>query len=1293
MKKTLPVKIWSAFTIFSMLAFLVYPVGIRTARAEGEEEEDTLIADLVNSRVIQVDSTGRIVWLFKYQDWYMPEHATRLPNGHILISLDKSHNGYDGCVIEIDLDGNIIWQYNNVFPESAERLANGNTLITDLGHYRVIEVTPTGDIVWEINNLRVPHRASRLSNGNTLLAERDNGRVIEVNSSGAIVWQVTGLPFVTSAQRLENGNTLLNQSASKRVFEVDSTGVIVWQIYFSYIPLSAYRISNGHTLVTGYSNSVEEIDSTGTVVWAKTGLNLPTSAERVPHINYVNQQPQASAGGPYFSDTHTPVTLDASASSDPLDEPLFYRWDFTNDGTWDTDWSSSPQFVYTWPEAYSGLVAVEASDGELSDTATAEATITQYINLPPVAEAGGPYTGDENTVISLDGSLSSDPLGDPLQYRWDFDNDGIWDTDWSSFPKIYYTSPDDYSGLINLEVTDGELSATDTAQITVNNLNPQTNILTGMVTADNYVVVSNSYGQTYFIDITNGSFSSPSLIDDKSNGMYGAGIGDFDNDGVLEILAGDDGNTWYYDKTGEGNSFAPAVSIDHSKHAYRGDFAEGDFDNDGNLDALMADREASFLTMYWGNGDGTFRVGTFTAVTDIKGLDAADFNNDGLMDFAAAIGKGNALVYLNRGDGNFAKPVDLRLSLRDASAISAGDFNGDGNADIVVGQSEMKFVPGNGNGTFDIPVALTFPYYAYAMAESDINGDGVLDLVFADGKSRMFYLTGNGDGTFTNQSYVIIKTNSIYGIATSSAGLPETTFNEGENIDFRADYSDQGLLDTHTASWDWGDGSPTESGTVTQTQSTPIIKGNVTGTHTYGDSGEYIITLTLQDDDGGVAIDSQNITVDNLPPEIEAGEDMTAYQGIPVEFSASLNDPGWLDTHTIVWDFGDGTQAEGLLNPTHVYPINDTYLVTLTVTDDDGAVVSDTLNVTVIDNTQPGDNVEVNPSEDVGVTFGGVTESGNTSVEVTTTNPGPDKEGFKFLGTYYDIITDASYTPPVTVCLDYDDTGLNPNRENNLKIFHWVEPDWIDATSSLDTENNIICGTVNSLSWFAVADDEDAPVITVNRPVAYGLYQINTALDFSAVDEGTGLASIEGVLTNTAGQVLTIQNGYQPSPGVYSLVVNATDLAGNASQSQAIPFVVYDPTGGFATGGGWFYPDSESNLNPENKATFGFVAKYKQEVSTGNLEFQYHGSDGLNLKSMTIDWLVISDTSAQFQGTGTINGEGFYTFRVQAKDFGEQGIETDHFDIRIWQGADTSVDPLYKAKNILSGGNIVVHKK
>jgi hypothetical protein len=111
-----------------------------------------------------------------------------------------------------------------------------------------------------------------------------------------------------------------------------------------------------------------------------------------------------------------------------------------------------------------------------------------------------------------------------------------------------------------------------------------------------------------------------------------------------------------------------------------------------------------------------------------------------------------------------------------------------------------------------------------------------------------------------------------------------------------------------------------------------------------------------------------------------------------------------------------------------------------------------------------------------------------------------------------------------------------------------------------------------------------------------------------------------------------------PSSGLYTLSVTATDDAGNSGTEEVI-FVVYDPSAGFVTGGGWIFPDGESTL-PDGKATFGFVSKYKNNIATGTLEFQYNDAD-INLKSNSIDWLAISGASARAHGVSFLSSVCF----------------------------------------------------
>ena len=91
------------------------------------------------------------------------------------------------------------------------------------------------------------------------------------------------------------------------------------------------------------------------------------------------------------------------------------------------------------------------------------------INSAPTADANGPYVGDEGLAITFDAAHSTDPEGDDLQFRWDFQSDGTWDTGWLTSPTTDHTWPDDWQGTVTLEVTDGEFADIATASVLVSN--------------------------------------------------------------------------------------------------------------------------------------------------------------------------------------------------------------------------------------------------------------------------------------------------------------------------------------------------------------------------------------------------------------------------------------------------------------------------------------------------------------------------------------------------------------------------------------------------------------------------------------------------------------------------------------------------------------------------------------------------------------------------------------------------------------------------------------------------------
>jgi PKD repeat protein len=174
--------------------------------------------------------------------------------------------------------------------------------------------------------------------------------------------------------------------------------------------------------------------------------------------------------------------------------------------------------------------------------------------------------------------------------------------------------------------------------------------------------------------------------------------------------------------------------------------------------------------------------------------------------------------------------------------------------------------------------------------------------------------------------------------------------------------------------------------------------------------------------------------------------------------------------------------------------------------------------------------------------------------------------------------------------------------------------------------------------------------------------------------------------------------------GVYEvcLIVNDGLLDSEPACTLA---VVYDPSSGFVSGGGWI--DSPAGAyKPDQslagKATFGFVSKYQKGASipTGNTAFQFEVG-GFEFYSTAYEWLVVNTagTNAQFKGSGLVNGAldpngNAYKFMLWATDGTTSGVP-DTFRIRIWWEDAAGEHDVYDngVAQAIGAGSIVVHTK
>ena len=176
-------------------------------------------------------------------------------------------------------------------------------------------------------------------------------------------------------------------------------------------------------------------------------------------LDPANGTPMADAGGPYDGEAGTTlIRFDGSGSTDPEDDPLTYAWDFGDGNVAD---GAMP--THTYAAAGTFEVSLVVSDGmSSSDPSVTTATITEPVmNLAPVANPGGPYTGEPGQAIMFDGSNSADPNGDALTYSWDFGDGAMGD---GVSPSHTYAADGVYT--VMLVVNDGEFDS-DPAMTTV----------------------------------------------------------------------------------------------------------------------------------------------------------------------------------------------------------------------------------------------------------------------------------------------------------------------------------------------------------------------------------------------------------------------------------------------------------------------------------------------------------------------------------------------------------------------------------------------------------------------------------------------------------------------------------------------------------------------------------------------------------------------------------------------------------------------------------------------------------
>ena len=456
------------------------------------------------------------------------------------------------------------------------------------------------------------------------------------------------------------------------------------------------------------------------------------------------------------------------------------------------------------------------------------------------------------------------------------------------------------------------------------------------------------------------------------------------------------------------------------------------------------------------------------------------------------------------------------------------------------------------------------------------------------------------------------------------------------------------------------------------------------------DDGVYDVTLTVTDNDGATDGDTTTLTLSNANPTATKAFASNVDEGS--SFSLALtggSDPGSNDTLTYAFDCGDGSgYAAASAAASTLCPTSDdgTRSVKAKIIDDDLGSTEYTDSVTVA-NVAPTIAItgaaSVNEGSPYSLTLGAVTDPGTDTVTAYIVHWGDGtSDTYPANGVQTHTYADGPNPYAITVDLT-DEDGTFLDRANALSVaVANVAPVITSFTGPTDPVALGTAVTVNGA--FTDAGILDTHTATIN----WG----DGSSSSGAVSEINGSGTVSGTHVYTAA-------------GIYSVLLAVTDKDGGADSATFQYVVVYDPNAGFVTGGGWINSPAGAYLADvtlTGKATFGFVSKYKKGATTpdGNTEFQFHAA-GLNFKSTSYQWLVVSGAKATYKGQGTINGSGNYGFLLSAID-GQLtgGGGADKFRIKIWDKDDGDAvvyDNLVgggddaNPTTTLGGGSIVIH--
>ena len=288
-------------------------------------------------------------------------------------------------------------------------------------------------------------------------------------------------------------------------------------------------------------------------------------------------------------------------------------------------------------------------------------------------------------------------------------------------------------------------------------------------------------------------------------------------------------------------------------------------------------------------------------------------------------------------DGITAWPSDLsnigrvKAVFFDPIEVSTTGLVISGQMEIISSCESTQVIPATTAGKYTIEATQNIQLKAlqfYNKADFFWNaGDGSADQLFRDINHSYalsgIYLAKHGVsvteyGGAKSRHFAVIRVKNVPPVVTI---IPQITVNEGEVVTLEAYFEDVEYADTHWSVWNFGDNQAPKKGFVEESNTKPKAIGTTKVQHAWCDNGTYYVGVQVIDNNGGLGTASMTVHVLNVAPIVKTPEKIYAYPCSPITLIGHFTDPGWCDTHTGTWLFGDCSETKmAVINETHNAP-------------------------------------------------------------------------------------------------------------------------------------------------------------------------------------------------------------------------------------------------------------------------------------------------------------------------------------------------------------------------------------